>query len=154
MPVKRTKRLDRRDKRIIPKRLEGESVRQLADCVSVAPSTVFRTLKRLEPELVEALRGTGLGLDEAIVKLAQLMEQKKKLHSTYKGVGIEEREVEDNTIQLQAPVNLLRLHRAYGDRREEEPLESEPGGWLQRKRPRPVLDGHKLSGRQQHNILC
>ena len=140
MPIKRTKRLDRRDKRIIPKRLEDKTVRQIADCLSVAPSTVFRTLKRLEPELVEALRGTGLGLDEGIVKLAQLMEQKKKLHSTYQGVVIEEREVEDNTIQLQATVNLLRLHRAYGDRREEEPLESETGGWLQRKTPSPVLD--------------
>jgi DNA-binding MurR/RpiR family transcriptional regulator len=46
------------------KRLEGESITQIADSVSVAPSTVFRTLKRLEPELIEELRASGLGLDE------------------------------------------------------------------------------------------
>lgn len=53
-----------RDKLIIGKRLEGESITQIADSVSVAPSTVFRTLKRLEPELIEELRASGLGLDE------------------------------------------------------------------------------------------
>jgi hypothetical protein len=55
MPTKRTKGLSRRDKMIMQKRLESESITQIADSVSVAPSTVFRTLKRLEPELIEEL---------------------------------------------------------------------------------------------------
>ena len=128
MPSRRIKGLSMRDKLIMGKRLEGESITQIAESVSVAPSTVFRTLKRLEPELIEELRASGLGLDEAISKLVQLLEQKKKLHFTYQGVVIEEREVEDTKIQLQATVNLLRLHGAYSDRREEKPPESETSG--------------------------
>jgi hypothetical protein len=61
MPTKRTKGLSRGDKLIMGKRLEGESITQIADSVSVAPSTVFRTLKRLEPELIEEVLTSGLG---------------------------------------------------------------------------------------------
>jgi hypothetical protein len=129
MPTKRTKGLRRRDKMIMPKRLESESITQIADSVSVAPSTVFRTLKRLEPELIEELRASGLGLDEAIGKLVQLLEQKKKLQFTYQGVVTDEGEVEDTKIQFRATEILLRLHGALDDRSDKNPLARETSGF-------------------------
>lgn len=115
----RTKRLGGRDKLILERRLEGQNIRQIADSVSAAPSTVFRTLRRLDPELIENLWAAGLGLDKAIEKLAQLMEQKKKLQFTYQGVVIDVVDVEDTKIQFRAAELLLRLHGALDNRSEQ-----------------------------------
>ena len=85
MQTLRTKGLSEVDKLILERRLEGQNIRQIADSVSVAPSTVCQTLRRFEPELTETLWVAGLGLDKAIEKLAQLMEQKKRFSSHTKG---------------------------------------------------------------------
>jgi hypothetical protein len=123
-----TQRISQRDKQIVKARLEGKTMAQIAAKVDCSEGTVFNTLKRLDPEISEALRVNGLGLNKVVGKLGSLMEQKRTLHFSHQGVVIEERTVADSEIQLRATESVLRLHGAYGDRRKDQPDEPRVGG--------------------------
>ena len=106
------------DRKIVQKRVAGESLRQIAAEVGVSPVTVFTTLKRLEPELAEALRDAGYGLNKAVANMVEMTERKKTEFFAHKGEIIDQVDVEDNGTQLAARREMLRLHAVYPENRE------------------------------------
>lgn len=110
---------NKRERSIIEKRVAGESMRAIATEVGVSPTTVFSTLKRLEPQLVEALRLADYGLNKAVTKMVEMTEAKKTKFFAHKGEVIETKDVEDNTTRLQARIEMLRINAAYPATRTE-----------------------------------
>lgn len=101
------------DRKIIEKRAGGETIREIAEQVGVPPSSVFLAVKRLEPEIVEALRLNGYGLDKAVTNMVEMTLATKTEFFSNKGVITDQVDVEDNGTRLQARREMLRLHAAY-----------------------------------------
>ena len=87
-----------RERRIIQLRVKGKSLRQIAEDVGSSKSRVFLVLKRLEPELKQALELAGYGLREAVTKMVEMTDATKTEIGWYKGIVMDEREVAENPI--------------------------------------------------------
>jgi len=110
-PMKMKKRaITARERRILRKRVAGKSMGQIAKEMSTSKTRVFLVLKRLEPELQEALRSAGYGLNEAVTKMKEMADAKRTVFFQNAGIVTDKRVVADNQIRFAARREMLRVH--------------------------------------------
>lgn len=115
----RKRSLTARDRRIIKKRFEGKTIREIAREEGIYPNSVFLVLKRVQPQLKETLRLSDHGLYRAVRDMVELTEAKKIEYFAHKGSVRDKRVVNDNAIQFAARREMLRVH-GFGVRSNRE----------------------------------
>jgi len=99
----------KRDKRIIRRRARGATVREIAKEERMSSYGTFLALKRLEPQLVTALKQSGLDLHKALTDVIE-MTQANETRLFFIDGQIVEHQVPDNATRLRARTRLLNLH--------------------------------------------
>jgi predicted DNA-binding protein YlxM (UPF0122 family) len=102
-----------KERDMLTRRIAGESVPSIAESYGVSKQCIYQTMKQLEPLIAEELRRAKYGLGEAIVKMVELTDAKETKFFHHKGKIVEQVAVNDNTTQLAARREMLRLHNAY-----------------------------------------
>lgn len=98
-----------RDKRIIRQRSKGASIRQIAANEGMTVRGTFLALKRLEPQILTALKRTGYDLHRAITDMLEMTQANETRLFVIDG-EIVEHQVPDNPTRLKARTRLLNLH--------------------------------------------
>jgi hypothetical protein len=104
-----------RDRRLIKRKVNGETLPEIAAQEGMTKNGVFLALKRLEPQLLTALKRADYGLDKAVMKMVELADAEKTEFFAKDGVVTQQVNVRDNGTCFKARETLLRLHRGYGD---------------------------------------
>jgi hypothetical protein len=113
-----------RDRRLIKRKVAGETLPEIAAQEGMTKNGVFLALKRLEPQLLTALKRADYGLDKAVMKMVELTDATKteSINVSYEESGLgkpqeirESLEVADNSTRFKARESMLRLHRSFGD---------------------------------------
>jgi hypothetical protein len=98
-----------RDRRIIRQRSRGASIRQIAAREKMTVRGTFLAIKRLEPQIVTALKRSGYDLHRAITDMVEMTRANETRLFVIDG-QIVERQVPDNPTRLKARTRLLNLH--------------------------------------------
>lgn len=99
-----------RDKRIIKRRLRGQSIAEIAEKESMSKTGVFLAVKRLNPQLLTALRRNKYDLNKAVSKMIELTDASSTQYFAHNGVVTDQREIPDNKSRLIARTQMLKLH--------------------------------------------